>query len=177
VNINLIYNARIALRKGIIVAAITATAYLAIVVVTTPNLPPEAAIRAAFTINLPVIFGISIGVGAQIFISSYGKSMGCRLDKKRKGVFGAGSGSTAVSSFFSFFSLVPLGCCGSWLLILSYLPLVFGGTLSVVLVQYSTTLSYIGLTIVLGFAGISAYKLHKELKLRKKSIQKILEGS
>lgn len=176
-NINLSYNARMALRKGIIVAAITATAYLAIVVVTTPNLPPEAAIRAAFAINSSVIFGISIGVGAHIFISSYGKSMGCRLDKKRKGVFGAGSGSTAVSSFFSFFSLVPLGCCGSWLLILSYLPSVFGSTLSVALVQYSTTLSYIGLTIILGFAAISAYKLHKELKLRKKGIQKIQEGS
>lgn len=85
-NINLSYNARIALWKGIIVAAITATAYLFIVVVTTPNLPPEAAIRAAFAINSPVMFGISIGVGAQIFISSYGKSMGCRLDKKKKGV-------------------------------------------------------------------------------------------
>jgi len=177
VNINLSYNARMALRKGIIVAAITATAYLAIVVVTTPNLPPEAAIRAAFTINLPVIFGISIGVGAQIFISSYGKSMGCRLDKKRKGVFGAGSGSTAVSSFFSFFSLVPLGCCGSWLLILSYLPSVFGSTLSVALGQYSTTLSYIGLAIILSFAALSAYKLHKEVKLRKKGTQKVREGS
>jgi hypothetical protein len=103
--------------------------------------------------------------------------MGCRLDKKKKGVIGAGSGSTAVSSFFSFFSLVPLGCCGSWLLILSYLPSVFGSTLSVALVQYSTTLSYIGLTIILGFAAISAYKLNKELKLRKKEIQKIQEVS
>lgn len=166
-----------ALKKGLIVAAITAVAYLAIVVVTTPSLPPEAALRAAFAINSPIIFGISIGVGAQIFISSYGKNMGCRLDKKKKGVIGAGSGSTAISSFFSFFSLVPLGCCGSWLLILSYLPSVFGSTLSVALVQYSTALSYIGLAIILGFASLSAYKLNNELKIRKKSIQKIQEGS
>jgi hypothetical protein len=76
-----------ALKKGVIMATITAIAYLAIVVVTTPNLPPEAALRAAFAINSPVIFGISIGVGAQVFISSYGKSMGCRVDKKKKGYF------------------------------------------------------------------------------------------
>ena len=176
-NINLSYNARTALKKGITMATITAIAYLAIVVITTPALPPEAAIGAAFAINSPVIFGISIGVGAQILISSYGKSMGCSSDKKRKGVFGAGSGSTAVSSFFSFFSLVPLGCCGSWLLILSYLPALFGSTLSVALVQYSKPLSYIGLTIVLGFAALSGYKLNRELKLRKKGIQKVQEGS
>jgi len=162
-----------ALKKGLIVAAITAVAYLAIVVVTTPNLPPEAALRAAFAINSPIIFGISIAVGAQIFISSYGKSMGCSLDKKKKGVIGASSGSTAVSSFFSFFSLVPLGCCGSWLLILSYLPSVFGSTLSVALIQYSTPLSYIGLMIVSSFATLSGYKLNKELKIRKKGIQNI----
>ena len=156
-------------------AAITVIAYLTVVVITTPSLPPETALKAAFAINSIVIIGTSIGVGTQMFISSYGKSMGCRLDRKKKGVFGATSGSTAISSFFSFFSLVPLGCCGSWLLVLSYLPAIFGGTLSVALVQYSRPLSYIGLAIVLGFAALSAYKLHRELKLRKNSAQKIQE--
>ena len=174
---NLSFIARRALIKGIIVAGVTATIYLAIVIITTPNLPPAAALNAAFAINSFVIVAISIGVGAQIFISSYSKMKGCRLDKMKKGVFGAGSGSTAVSSFFSFFSLVPLGCCGSWLLVLSYLPSVFGGTLSVALVQYSRPLSYIGLVIVLGFAALSAYKLHKELKQRRKGTQKIQEGA
>lgn len=176
-NINLSYNAKKALTKGIIMAALTAIAYLAVVVITTPSLPPAAALKAAFAINSIVIIGTSVGVGTQIFISSYGKSMGCRLDMKKKGVFGAGSGSTAVSSFFSFFSLVPLGCCGSWLLVLSYLPSVFGSTLSVALVQYSRPLSYIGLAIVFSFAALSAYKLHKELKLRKKGTRKVQEGS
>jgi membrane protein DedA with SNARE-associated domain len=59
---------------------------------------------------------------------------------------------------------VPLGCCGSWLLVLSYLPTVFGSALSVSLIQYSKPLSYIGLIIVLGFAGISTFKLRSELK-------------
>ncbi len=92
--------------------------------------------------------------------------MGCNLDKKKKGFLGTGSGSTALSSFFSFFSLVPLGCCGSWLLILSMLPSIFGSSLSVVLIEYSKVLSYIGLAIVFAFAGLSALKLKKELSQR-----------
>jgi len=161
------YNAKKALVKGIIVGGIAAFIYLIIVIVTTPSLPPIAAINAAFKINSLVIFGLAVGLGAQIFISSYSKGLGCRIDKKnKKAIFGAGSGSTAVSSFFSFFSLVPLGCCGSWLLILSFLPSIFGSTLSVILIQYSKLLSYIGLAVVFGFAAISAIKLRGELKQR-----------
>ena len=68
-----------------------------------------------------------------------------------------------MSSFLSFFSLVPLGCCGSWLFILSILPAVFGGTISVVLIEYSILLSYLGLAVVLSLAGISVLRLRKEL--------------
>jgi hypothetical protein len=110
--------------------------------------------------------GISIGIGAQVFLSSYSRLMGCRLDKRKRFV-GAGSGSTAFSSFLSFFSLVPLGCCGTWLYILSFLPSIVGGSLSATLIQYSRPLSYIGLTVVLGFAFLSVIKLNKELKERK----------
>ena len=163
------YNAIGALVKGTIVAAMTAVIYLAIVVITTPSLPAIAAINAAFKVNSIVIFGLAIGVGIQFFLTSYSKGLGCRLDKKRKGIFGGGSGSTALSSFFSFFSLVPLGCCGSWLLILSMLPSIFGSSLSVVLIEYSKLLSYIGLAIVFGFAGLSALRLRKELQQRNSS--------
>jgi hypothetical protein len=107
--------------------------------------------------------GISFGIGAQIFLSSYSRLMGCRLDK-RKGFVSAGSGSTAFSSFLSFFSLVPLGCCGTWLYILSFLPSIVGGTLSATLIQYSRPLSYVGLAVVWGFAALSAIKLSRELK-------------
>jgi hypothetical protein len=155
--------------KGTIVAVVTAVVYLAIVVITTPSLPAIAAINAAFKVNSIVIFGLAIGVGIQFFLTSYSKGLGCRLDKRRKGIFGGGSGSTALSSFFSFFSLVPLGCCGSWLVILSMLPSVFGSSLSVVLIEYSRLLSYIGLAIVFGFAGLSALKLKKELQQRNSS--------
>ena len=170
------YNAKKALVKGVIFGVITTLIYIIVVVVTTPSLPPIAAINAAFRINSMIIFGLAIGVGIQIFIASYSKGFGCRIDKKKKGIFGVGSGSTAVSSFFSFFSLVPLGCCGSWLLILSLLPSVFGSSLSVALIQYSKPLSYVGLAIVFGFAALSAFKLKRELKQmekNKKSVQNI----
>ena len=158
------YNAKKALMKGITVGAATAVIYLAIVIITTPNLPAIAAINAAFKVNSIVIFGLAVGVGIQFFLTSYSKGLGCRIGRKGKGIFGGGSGSTAISSFFSFFSLVPLGCCGSWLLILSLLPSIFGSSLSIVLIEYSKLLSYIGLAIVFGFAGLSSLRLRKELQ-------------
>src|SRR5215207_3050313 len=156
------YNAKKALMKGITVGIATAVIYLTVVIITTPNLPTTAAVNAAFKVNSIVIFGLAIGVGIQYFLTSYSKGLGCRIDKKKKGIFGGGSGSTALSGFFSFFSLVPLGCCGSWLLILSMLPSIFGSSLSIVLIEYSKLLSYIGLAIVFGFAGLSALKLKRQ---------------
>src|ERR687888_966082 len=178
------YNAKKALVKGIIIGSITMVIYLLVVIITTPGLPPISAINAAFKINSIIIFGLAVGVGAQVFISSYSKSLGCRIDKKKKkkktkGIFRnvSSSSSTAISSFFSFFSLVPLGCCGSWLLILSLLPSIFGSSLSVALIQYSKSLSYAGLAIVFGFAALSAFKLHRELKQvkKRKSVQNVEE--
>jgi hypothetical protein len=163
------YNIKKSLVKGIIIGVNTVAIYLAIVVITTPSLPAVAAVNAAFKVNSIVIFGLALGVGIQFFLASYSKGLCCRIDKKRKGIFGGGSSSTAISSFFSFFSLVPLGCCGSWLLILSMLPSIFGSSLSVVLIEYSKVLSYIGLAIVFGFAGLSALRLKKELSQRNSS--------
>lgn len=175
------YNARKALLKGVIVGAITAVVYLTVVVVTTPNLPASAAINAALTVNGIIIVGLAVGVGVQVFASSYSKGLGCRLGDRRKyapkkgirkffsrsgGGGGSSGGSTAISSFLSFFSLVPLGCCGSWLFILSMLPSVFGGTLSVVLIDYSSVLSYVGLSVVIGFAALAVLRLRKELNER-----------
>jgi len=158
------HNTKMALLKGILLGSTSILAYIIIVIVTTPELPASFAIKAAFFINPIIIYGTAFGVGVNTFISSYSKGMRCRIDKKRKGIVGVSSGSTALSAFFSFFSLVPLGCCGSWLLVLSYLPTIFGTALSVSLIQYSKPLSYVGLIIVLSFAGISAFKLRSELK-------------
>jgi hypothetical protein len=159
------YNTKNALVKGIIIGIVTTLSYLLVVVITTPNLPAISAIDASIRANSGIIFGLGIGMGAQVFISAYSRSLGCKIDKQKIGVFGGGVGSTALGSFFSFFSLVPLGCCGSWLFILSMLPTIFGSGFSAVLIQYSGTLSYIGLGIVFGFTGLSAIRLRREMQL------------
>jgi hypothetical protein len=163
-----------ALVRGAIACSISMSIYLLIVVITTPNLPPLAALNAAFKVNWIIIFGLAVAVGSQVCISSYGKNLGCRITNKRNGILGS-SGGTAISSFFSFFSLVPLGCCGSWLLLLSYLPSVFGGGLSVVLIQYSKLLSYLGLFIVVGYSAFMALRLRKELAKKPKELKEVYD--
>ena len=154
------------IKKAIIVGIITVIVYLSVVVITTPALEPLAAISAAFQLNSIVIIGMGIGIGLQVFLSEKSKLLGCKLDVKKK-AFSGNSGSTALTSFFSFFSLVPLGCCGWWLYALSLLPSVVGTGVSAVLIEYSQVLAYIGLVIIFGFAGLTAYKLKREIKLQK----------
>jgi len=153
------------IKKGIIVGVLTVVVYLTIVIITTPALEPWNAVNASFQLNSIVIIGMGLGIGLQIFLSEKSKILGCRLDVKRK-AFGVNSGSTAATSFFSFFSLVPLGCCGWWLYALSLLPSVIGTGVSGILIEYSQTLSYFGLGIIFTFNGLTAYKLHKEIKLQ-----------
>jgi nitrogen fixation/metabolism regulation signal transduction histidine kinase len=153
-----------ALKRGLIAGSISLITYLFVVIVTTPNLPALAALNAVVKVNGIIVFGLAIAIGTQIYMSSYAKSLGCCVLNKRKGMAGS-STSTALSSFFSFFSLVPLGCCGSWLLILSLLPSFFGSSLSVILIQYSEPLSYLGLVIVIGYTAIVAIKLKRKLEM------------
>ena len=154
------------LHKSLLVGVLTITIYLSVVVITTPALDPLDAINAAFQLNTIVIIGMGVGVGLQIFLSEKSKQLGCKLNVKKK-AFGANSGSTAATSFFSFFSLVPLGCCGWWLYVLSLLPSVFGTGVTAILIEHSQTLAYLGLAIIFGFNGLTAYKLRKEIKLQK----------
>ena len=152
-------------QKATIVGILTVVIYLSVVVATTPALEPYAAISAAFQLNSIVIIGMGVGIGLQVFLSEKSKLLGCKLDVKRKAL-GGNSGSTAATSFFSFFSLVPLGCCGWWLYALSLLPSVVGTGVSAVLIEYSQVLAYVGLAIIFGFAGLTAMKLKKEQKLQ-----------
>jgi len=153
------------LTKASIVGVITVVVYLTVVVVTTPALPADAAISAAFQINAIVIVGLGVGIGIQVYLSEQSKRLGCRIKAKNK-FFGGNSSSTAATSFFSFFSLVPLGCCGWWLYVLSLLPSVLGTGVSAILIEYSQTLAYLGLVIIFGFNGITYIKLQKEKKIR-----------
>ena len=151
--------------KASIVGVITIIAYLTVVVVTTPALPADAALSAAFELNSIVIVGMGVGIGIQIYLSEHSKRLGCRLNVKRKAL-GANSSGTAATGFFSFFSLVPLGCCGWWLYVLSLLPSVLGTGVSAFLIEYSQALSYLGLVIIFGFNGLTYIKLQKEKKIR-----------
>jgi hypothetical protein len=163
---------------GIIISSITIISYLLIVIFTSPNLPVIASIYAVLQVNSPIIIGLAIGTGIQGFVISYRKKVinnKCEIKTNKKKDFlhssstGNGLGA-ALSSFFSFFSLVPLGCCGSWLFILSYLPLVFGNGASVFMIKYSNILSYIGLIIIFVIALISILKLYKDLSFKNKNI-------
>ena len=152
--------------KAILVGVITIVIYLTVVVITTPALEPYDAINAAFQLNAIVIIGMGVGIGLQIFLSEKSKLLGCKLNVKKK-AFGGNSGSVATTSFFSFFSLVPLGCCGWWLYALSLLPGIVGTGVSAVLIEHSQILAYAGLAIIFGFAGLTALKLKREIKLQK----------
>ena len=154
------------IQKSTLAGIITVVVYLSVVVLTTPALEPLAAISAAFQLNTIVIIGMGIGIGLQVFLTEKSKLLGCKLDVKKK-AFGGNTGSTAATSFFSFFSLVPLGCCGWWLYALSLLPGIVGTGVSAVLIEYSQILAYLGLVIIFGFAGLTAIKLRKEMKLSK----------
>jgi len=154
------------LKKASIVGIITIVLYLFVVVITTPALEPLAAISAAFQLNTIVIIGMGIGIGSQVFLSEKSKLLGCNLAVKKK-AFGGNSGSVATTSFFSFFSLVPLGCCGWWLYALSLLPGILGTGVSAVLIEYSQVLAYLGLVVIFGFAGLTALKLKREQQLQK----------
>lgn len=154
------------IKKALLVGMFTILIYLTVVVITTPALAPIDAINAALQLNSIVIFGMGIGIGLQVYLSEKSKLLGCSLKVKKK-IFGGNSGSTAATSFFSFFSLVPLGCCGWWLYALSLLPGIVGTGVSAVLIEYSVVLAYIGLLIIFGFVGLTAYKLRTELKKQK----------
>lgn len=149
------------LAKGLLAASVTATLYLVVVILTTPNLPPAFAVNAAVMTNGPVISGTAAAIGAQTFFSSHGKQLGCALQKKRTG---AGSTGAAFGSFLSFFSLVPLGCCGTWLVVLSFLPSILGGAISIFLIEYAAPLSHAATGIVLAFAALSGVTLRKRMK-------------
>lgn len=151
------------IQKSILVGMLTIVIYLSVVIATTPALEPLDAINAAFQLNAIVIIGMGVGVGLQIFLSEKSKLLGCNLNVKKK-AFGGNSGSTAATSFFSFFSLVPLGCCGWWLYALSLLPSVVGTGVSAVLIEHSQTLAYLGLAVIFSFNGLTALKLRKEKK-------------
>lgn len=145
--------------QGVIAGAATISIYLGVVVATTPALDPAPAISAALQLNHIIIVGMGIGVGLQVYISGRARNMGCRIGSRKS--MGGNSGGAAATSFFSFFSLVPLGCCGWWLYALSLLPGVLGTGATAVLIEHSQALSYALLAVIFGHVGVAAYRLRR----------------
>ena len=93
---------RNALKRGLIAGSITAITYLLVVIITTPNLPYLAALTAAIKVNGIIVLGLAIAIGVQIYMSNYGKSLGCNIFNKREGIVGSSSSITLSSFFFIF---------------------------------------------------------------------------
>jgi hypothetical protein len=138
--------------------------YLVIVVITTPSLRPADAIRISTTLNWWVIGGASIGVGAQTFLVTYAKEKGCPVahGMTSSGTTGLFSG---LSSFLSFLSLIPLGCCGTWLYILSFLPGLLGTGASAFFIAYAIQLEVAGLLLMVASVLYTYFSIRRALPL------------
>ncbi len=152
-----------ATQRGTLVALSFLFVYLIVVVATTPSLQPLVAIRAAFLVNWWVVAGFSIGVGIQTFLITYSKEVACNFSPRKRVATTTGILST-ISSFLSYFALVPLGCCGTWLYILSFLPGFLGVGGSAFLINNSLPLVVIGFVLMAISVIYTFYSVRKRLK-------------
>lgn len=151
-----------AAQRGLGVGLITFVAYLVIVIFTTLSLRPLEAITIALTINWWVISGVSIGTGAQAFLVTYAKDMTCPVAHSRI-VLGTSGISSTLASFLSFLSLIPLGCCGTWLYILSFLPGIVGTGISGFLIVHSLQVQAASLTLIVGSVLFTYFSVRRRL--------------
>ncbi len=147
---------------GITVGLLSLTIYLVVVILTTPNLTAQQALKAAVGLNLPVILALPIITGSHAALTYYSRPLSCRVRRK------AGSGALAVGSTLtaiaSYISLTQVGCCGMWLYILSLMPGLIGTGLTAALIQYNLQLTSIGLIIAI---TPTIYLGHKIMKQRR----------
>jgi hypothetical protein len=148
------------IQRGIFFGALSLAVYLFIVVITTPSLSSIEASAISFEINWWAIVGLSFGTGIQTFLITYSKERACNL-RARRCLFGISGFSSVFSSFFSFFALIPVGCCGTWLYIISFLPGVFGTAASGILIDYSQAL------VIAGFILMAASIVYTYLSIRR----------
>lgn len=146
---------------GSIAFVVSLSLYSLSVILTTPNLSPIQALETALKLNGFVMIAVSLGIGVQVSLTSYAKSLPCRI--KMAGTTSTTTSSSALSAFFSFFSLVQVGCCGTWLYILSLLPGLLGVGMSGFIIQFSKILTTFGLFAI---AVSITYSLRSVLKAR-----------
>ncbi len=137
--------------------------YMVVVVLTTPSLRPTDSVATAITLNWWVVVGLVLGSGAQGYLSAYAREKGCRVRHAKTLSSGTGV-SSALLSFVSFLSLIPVGCCGTWLYILSFLPSLFGASLAGLLIERSLELELGSLIILLLFAAYTYHSIRERIK-------------
>ncbi len=120
------------------------------------------------TINGPVFAALPFVIGIQTFLVTYSKRLPCPVGARKSSAGGAVSGS-GISAFFSFFSLVQVGCCGTWLYLLSLLPGVFGLGITGFLIDYSGPLTALGFILMIFSLGYTIRSVLKAKKLSKQS--------
>lgn len=133
--------------NGVFIALLVLGVYFLVVVATTPSLPPLFAVSVALTVNWWVVVGLAAGTGVQTFFISYANSRACNLRAKRQ-LTGSSGVLSVFSSFTSYLALIPVGCCGTWLYILSLLPGILGTGVSVFLIDYGEFLALSGLLVM-----------------------------
>jgi len=138
---------RRAFERGLGAAIISFVLYLVVVVLTTPNLRPTQSVELALVLNWWVVGGVSVGTGTQVFLVTYAKERACPI-RHSSSTVGTSSFLSGVSSFLSFLSLIPVGCCGTWLYLVSFLPGVIGTEFSGFLVANSYPLAIVGLALM-----------------------------
>ncbi len=126
---------------------ITTILYLTIVVVTTPSQRPVDAVKVSVTLNWWLIGGISGGAGVQAFLLGYAKNKPCPV-RHTGTILGTSGFFSGLSSFLSFLSLIPLGCCGTWIYVISFLPGLIGAGASGFLVANSLQIEVAGLVLM-----------------------------
>ncbi len=126
---------------GVLASMVLFAVYLFIVVISSPQFSPAIAVSLALELNGMIMAAIVAGVGIQVFLLVYNRSLACQI----KGAGAAGATGSTFTTFASFFTLANVGCCG---LFPFYISLIFGTGLAGALVQYSQTLTTAGLGVM-----------------------------
>lgn len=136
---------------------------MVVVVLTTPSLKPTDSVVIAITLNWWVVLGLMFGTAAQGYLSAYAIEKGCRIRHVKVVAGGTGVSSTFLS-FVSFLSLVPVGCCGTWLYILSFVPSLLGASFAGLLIERSLELQLGSLLILFFSVAYSFFSYRRRMK-------------
>jgi len=153
------------LAKSVLAAVAFLFVYFLVVIYTTPNFPPLVAASIALNLNGIYMFGSAVSIAVQTYILGYSKTLPsyCAIPKG-KAASGTNVIGSVASAFFSFFALIGVGCCGTWLFVLSLLPGVVGVGATSFLIQYSTQLAQLGLALM-AISNIYAFvSLRRKMK-------------